>query len=241
MSHEQFDAYGLLYPAFKYGLDRKYERIVTGTENIPDVPAIYVPNHIIFADSPLVAVSYTEATGKPMRFVVKKEYADGKGIDSNGKLGRTMRLLVGYTHMIAVDRQSTRRQDFMNFQRDIETRLIRGDAVGGHGEGTRVESGKIYKMRAGLAQIALDIERPLVPVGVNYGDPLDEGGKIPARIAFGVPVMPEEFNDAPYKDLPHSQRARLLMQTIEDRVAELTGFEQTHEYAPLPIPIDRSK
>ncbi len=104
-SYEKRDLYKVLYPAFRFGLDRKFDRAVEGIENIPEGAAIFTPNHSRIVDSLLVAVSYTQETGRPMRALTKSEYFEGEGLDGNGKLGRTAKWVVEHSGMIPVDRE----------------------------------------------------------------------------------------------------------------------------------------
>lgn len=231
--HEKLDAYKVLYPAFHFVLNRQFDRTVTGIENIPDTPAIYTPNHIRIADSPLVAATYTEATDEPMRFVVKKEYLDGEGIDGHGKLGRSVRLLMEYTGMIPVDREATGVHANQDFQNQVIDRLERGGAVALHPEGTRSDDGRLYKFRSGAAHIALAAHVPIVPVGIIYSQ-FDNKRKTHVSIEFGQPVMPEEYNEPPYSELAGARnKSEALIQEIENRVALLTGMEQAGKFAEL--------
>lgn len=232
MSLERMDAYKVLWPAVRAGLDRKFDREVLGTENIPDTPAIYAPNHIRFEDSPLVAVSYTEATGIPMRFAAKQEYFDGRGMNDKGKYGRTIRWVVEHARMIPVDREGINLRAFQELQAQVQDRLEHGDAVALHPEGTRSEDGRLHKFKSGAARMAIALSVPIVPVGVVYTTSTNER-KAHATIQFGEPVMPEEYKSAPYSLLPGRQKAEHLIQTIENRVADMTGMDQTGTFAQL--------
>lgn len=233
MSREKFDAYKALYPAFRFGLDTRYHRMVEGTENIPDQPAVYAANHIQFVDSPLVAASYTEATGRPLRFAAKQEYFDGKGIDDRGKFGRPLKWFMDHTGMIPVDRENTNPRAFQIFQDAIADRIQRGDSVALHPEGTRSEDGRLHKFKSGAARIALSLSVPIVPVGLIYSR-YDNQRKEHVEIHFGQPIMPEEFHGLPYTVIPgQAKKAEHLIQVVEDRVADLTGSEQVGAFAQL--------
>lgn len=241
MSHEKPDLYTVLQPAFGFVLDRKYHRVVTGTENIPDEPALYAPNHIRFEDSPLIATSYTEVTGKPLRFGAKREYFDGEGIDENGRFSRSMKFLMQYTRMISVDREGTNMRSFQELQKQVTNRIENGDAVALHPEGTRSEDGQLYKFKSGIARIALALSVPIVPVGIVY-DPHAAGRKTRVDIEFGEPVMPTEYTEPPYSELAMKYRSELLAQVVEDRVAKITGMPQTGMFAQLrKLRSDRSE
>lgn len=232
MSHEKADFYKTLYPAFRFGLDRKFDRSVEGLDNIPEQPAIYAPNHIRVEDSLLVAASYTEATGIPMRFAAKQEYFDGKGLDDKGKMGRTVRWIMEHGRMIPVDREATSPRAFQELQRQVEDRLVHGDAVALHPEGTRSEDGRLHKFKSGASRIALAQMVPIVPVGIVYTN-YSNNRKTHVDIEFGRPVMPEEYTHTPYTLLPGRQRAEHLIQVVENRVADMTGMPQSGAFAKL--------
>lgn len=226
------DYYNPLWRVARIGLDRKFDRNVEGVENIPDTPAIYAPNHILFADSPLVAVSYTEATGKPMRFGAKNEYFEGRGIDDKGKLGRTMRWVMEHGQMIPVIREGGNPRAFQELQKQVAERLDNGDAVALHPEGTRSQDGRLHRFKSGAARMAIALSVPIVPVGIVYDDKSNER-KTHVDIIFGEPVMPEEYQSGAYALLPTKLKADAVTLAVENRVADLTGMDQTGTFAIL--------
>lgn len=232
MPHEKTDIYKTLYPVVRAGLRVSFDRSVEGIENIPSEPALYAPNHILFEDSLLVAASYTEATGVPMRFGAKQEYFDGRGIDDAGKFGRPVRWLMEHARMIPVDRENINIRSFQVLQEAVARRFDNGDAVGLHPEGTRVEDDKIYKFRMGAARIALALSVPIVPVGIVYS-PYDRLRRLHADVTFGTPIMPSEYNTGAFASLANRPKAERLTQLVEDYVANLTGMEQTGAFAPM--------
>lgn len=229
---EKADFYKGLYPIFKFGLDVKFDRSVSGVENIPDQPAIYTPNHIRFADSPLVAASYTEATGLPMRFAAKQEYFDGKGINDNGKLGKTMQWFMEHSHMIPVEREGKNPRAFQLLQAAVADRIEHGDAVALHPEGTRSNDGRLHKFKSGASRIAIALSVPIVPVGLVYTE-YSNRRKTHVAIEFGRPIMPEEYTALPYSLLPARQKAEHFIQVAENRVADMTGMPQSGVFAQL--------
>ena len=232
-SYEKQDYYQLLYPIARFGLDRKFSRSVEGIEYIPDGAAIFTPNHSRIIDSPLLAATYTEETGRPMRFLIKKEYLEGEGIDGEGKYGRSIKWLMEHSGMIPVDRESKDLRALQKVETDVEDCLDNGDAVSIHSESTRTVDGRLYKYKSGAARIAMKAMVPLVPVGIMYSE-YDNARKTHAHITFGKPIMPAEFNQPPYSLIRgNGPKAKLLIQEIENRVAALTGLEQTGEFAQL--------
>lgn len=232
MSSEKFDAYKLVYPAIKFGLERKYDLEISGQHNIPDTPAIYTPNHIEFVDSLFVAEAYTESTGIPMRFLAKQEYFDGKGIDDNGKLGRTMKWFMEHTRMIPVDREDMNPRAFQQLQLHVANRLDNGDSVALHPEGTRSKDGRLHKFKSGASRIAIALSVPIVPTGIVYTE-YSNKRKVHVDVEFGKPIEPEEFVKVPYSLLPTKQKAEHFIQVAEDRVADMTGMPQSGTFAQL--------
>lgn len=226
MPREKIDLYKPFFPAFKYGLKRKYDIAVEGVDEIPNTPAIYAPNHIRLADSALVAMAYTDATSIPLRFAAKQEYFDGLGLDNKGRLGRSMRFLMEYSHMIPVDRE---RVDMDALMSDSTRALQRGDSIALHPEGTRSEDGKIHRFRPGAALIAIANSVPVVPTGLVYTD-YSNGRKTHVDVIFGTPLSPDDFS-TPQRN--ERRQALLLTQAIEDRVADLTGMEKSGVVAKL--------
>lgn len=232
MPKEKADCYSRLYPAARWMIDRRFDRDVSGTENIPEGPAVYTPNHIIMADSPIVAVSFTEATGRPLRFAAKQEFFDGKGVDDNGKWGRTVRWVMEHTHMVPVDRESANPRDLMAFQQAVAHRLQQGDSVALHPEGTRSNDGKLHKFKSGAARLAIAEMVPIVPVGLVY-ETYSNGSKTHVDVTFGEPIMAEEYTKLPHSLLPRRQKAEHFTHVAERRVARLTGAEQSGVFAQL--------
>ena len=226
------DYYKQLFPVVRFGLNRAFDRTTLGAENIPDTPALYVPNHIKFADSALVAAAYTEETGKAMRFGAKREYFDGDGLDDKGKLGRTMQWVMAHTHMIPVDREGGDPRAFSKLQAAVLGRLAVGDSVALHAEGTRSTDGRLHKFKSGAARIALEGMVPIVPVGIVYTE-YSNHRRTHVDVSFGEPIMPEEYDKLPYKLLPKGPKAEHFIKVAEDRVANLTGMPQAGAFAQL--------
>lgn len=230
--YEKTDLYKVFYPVFRSVLNFQYDRTVIGAEHIPDQPTLFIPNHIRIEDSPLVAASYTEVTGKPLRFAAKREYFDGKGINDHGKLGRSVRFFMEHTEMIPVDREAKSPRAFQELQHDVLDRIAHGDSVALHAEGTRSDDGRLHKFKSGASRIALAGDVAIAPVGLVYTD-YSNGRKKHVDVIFGEPIMPEAYHHLPYTVMPNRLKADHLIQEIEDRVAGLTGMPQSGAFASL--------
>ena len=230
---QPLDLYRVIYPIAKLALDYKYDRHVTGAENILDTPAIYAANHIRAADSLLLTETYTEETGLPLRFVVKQGYADGTGIDDEGKWGRTAKFVVDHTLQIPVAREGNDRANYQKFEAGVKRTLERGDSFGIHPEATRSSDGRLYKFKAGAARLAIANKVPIVPVGLVY-DTHTNSSKVDVAISFGRPIFPDELERLPYTLIPGlKNKAEYVTQTLENRVARQTGMSQTGIFAVL--------
>lgn len=230
---QPLDLYRFIYPIGKLALDYKYRRNVINPENILDTPAIYAANHIYAADSLLLTETYTEETGLPLRFVVKQGYADGTGIDDQGKWGRTAKFVVDHTLQIPVSREGNDRASYKVFEDNVKRTLDRGDSFGIHPEATRSSDGRLYKFKAGAARLAMANKVPIVPVGLVY-DIHTNSRKVDVDISFGQPIFPEDLERMPYTLIPGlKNKADHLTQTLENRVAQQTGMSQTGFFAVL--------
>ena len=230
---EPKDLYRLLYPIAKLALDYKYTLEVEGVENIPDEPAIFAANHIHAVDSLFVSEAYTEQTGKPIRFAVKRGYVDGTGIDDKGKFGRTARFVVNHTLQVPVDREGGDKEAYKVFENGVRRTFERGDSFAIHPEGTRSNDGRLHKFKSGVGRLAIANKVPAVPVGLVY-DTSSNKRKINVRVSFGTPVMPEELQRYPYTALlGNKYKADHLTQVLENRVAQQTGMDQSGMFAVL--------
>ncbi len=232
MSQEKKDFYNAIVPFVRMGLATKFDLSVTGVEHLPDQPAIYSANHVKFVDSLFLALAYHGETGIPLRFAAKEEYFQGKGVDDKGKYGRTLKWVMEHGHMLPVDRESGDPRAFQRLQSGVQQRFERGDSVGLHPEGTRSEDGRVHKFKSGAGRIAIALSAPNVPVGIVYTD-FSNGRKTHVDVMFGQPILPEEYKKAPYSLLPGRQKAELASQIIENRVADLTGMDQSNVFAKL--------
>ncbi len=232
MPRKNADFYGQLWPIARTMIDRRFDRSVTGVENIPEGPVIVAANHIRMVDSPIVAVSYTEATGNPLRFAAKREFFDGEGVDGKGKWGRVAKWVLEHTDMIPVDRESRSRSDLVRFQQEVARRLHDGDGVGIHPEGTRSDDGKLHKFKSGAAGIAIARTVPIVPVGLTY-ERYSNGRKTHVDVMFGEALTSDDYQTLPYSMLPGRQKAEYFTSVVEQRVADLTGMERSGMFAQL--------
>lgn len=248
------DYYRQLYVLSRFVLNRMFDITIEGKENILNEPAEYAANHVNFFDSLIMSMIHTEHTGKPMRFVIKQEYMEGKGIDNKGKFGRSLKWFMKHTWQIPVDREAKDNgASAMNMVRKAKEAKGRGESTGIHPGGTRIddESDGLPRFNDGVGLIAMTAGLPVVPTSLNYGKkPEGHFRKFKKRsvlVKYGEPVFTEQFATLPDPDAEQSlpteiseperltskERIRRITTTTEVRVARLLNVGRTGVKATL--------
>ena len=149
-----------------------------GRENVPsDGPVVLAANHLAFIDSLLVMYSLK----RPVSFLGKAEYLDHP----------VARRLFPMTGMLPLDRSGRRARVTL---RRVDEILSVGGVVGVHPEGTRSRDGLLNPGHAGVAQMALRANAPIVPValvGTDVAQPIGQrvpGFRSPIEIRYGAPI-----------------------------------------------------
>lgn len=228
---EKKDAYVRYFKLVNLALRAAYEQHITGTENILDEPALYLMNHLKFADSLLLGAAYTKKTGEPLRFIAKSGYFEGEGIRFKNRmiLGRTMRHFVTHTGMISADR-SGGIEGLKQLTASTHAAFGRGESVGGHPDSTRGENNKVNKLYPALIRIGMDAHVPLVPVSGHYFESQSPAHLSAVGVHFGEPIMPEQYEHGIFTALPRSRRVAHFTNIIEKRIAAGAGLERSGEY-----------
>lgn len=224
------DLYRVLTPMARLVLQHRYNYTADGEEYIPNGSAIVVANHLRVEDSPLIALVYSQATGRPLRFGAKKEYFEGRGLAKPGeppRFGRSMKWLIEHTGMIPVDREAHTREAFESFSAAVGSRLAVGDSVALHPEGTRSLDSRLHRFHTGAARLALQFGVPLIPAGIVYTNVT--GQKKQAAIHFGEPLYLGEPSR-----LVCTASLVAVTAELEARVADLTGQKRSGVYAAIP-------
>ena len=95
-------------------------------------------------------------------------------------------------------------------------------------EGTRSKDGKVHKGHTGAALIAARSGKPIIPVGVVYGDKLKFRTKLTVR--YGEPIMPQDY--AEISDNPNPrQLVRLKNRYMADIKLLVEGETAAEESA----------
>ncbi len=170
-----------MYAFIKF-LVRLYFRIMyslhyEGRDNIPkDTTVIYASNHRSYADPPLVG---TGTRGK-LSFMAKEE------LFKKQPFAWLIRSLGAFP--VARGKGDTGVID------TAVERLNSGSSLMIFPEGTRSKDGKVHKGHTGAALIAARSGKPIVPVGVVYGEKLKFRTKL--TVKYGEPILPQDYVDS---------------------------------------------
>lgn len=150
---------------------------VSGKENIPNYPAIYISNHTSLLDIPILFA----AINQPLFYVAKMEL---KRVPFLGQYMQAM-------GMIFIDR-SNREQAMLSMRSAIQD-IAKGKSIVVFPEGTRSKTGELQPFKRGAFVIACEGEIPIVPVVIRGGSRALKSGSFtlrPAKIEIEVcPVV----------------------------------------------------
>lgn len=132
---------------------------VTGTENIPQTPCLFVSNHQGFLDIPIILSSLDRTVG----FIAKKELTKFK--------------LVSYwmkqINCIFINREDIR-ESIKSINKGSEL-LNNGHSMVIFPEGTRSKGPRIGEFKKGSLKLALKSKVPIVPIAIDGSYKLREG------------------------------------------------------------------
>ena len=145
-----------------------------GKENIPkDTTVIYACNHRSNADPPLLGAG---ARGK-FAFMAKEELFKNK-------------LFAWLIRSLGAFPVARGKGDTGVIDTAVE-RLNNNRSLMIFPEGTRSKDGKVGKGHTGAALIAVKADKPIIPVGICYGEKLKF--RAPLTVKFGKPIYPEDY------------------------------------------------
>jgi 1-acyl-sn-glycerol-3-phosphate acyltransferase len=202
-----------------------YRPVVEGRENVPARgPVILASNHRSFIDSVVIPL----LTPRPVVFLAKAEYFDGRGV--KGWLTRSL-----FTAIDAVPvRRGASRSALASLDSALEV-LAAGRIFGIYPEGTRSTDGRLHKGRTGVAWLAMTSRAPVLPVAVAGTEHIQPVGSRwprirPVTLRFGAPL---DFADR--HDQAGSGRARReVTDEIMRAIGELSGQERSASYNTVP-------
>ncbi|MGH3451355.1 MAG: lysophospholipid acyltransferase family protein [Haloechinothrix sp.] len=202
-----------------------YRPVVEGADRVPKSgPLLIAANHLSAVDTAVIPI----VTPRPVAFLGKAEYFEGKGIK-----GRLMAHFLSALGYIPVDRGNAHAAlGALNAATKV---LESGGAFGIYPEGTRSRDGRLHRGRTGVAQLALTTGAPVVPVALFGTEKLLPVGKLiprPRRITvrFGEPL---DFSR--YDGLEASPAVRrAVTDEIMYAILELSGQEYVDRYHQRP-------
>lgn len=160
----------LVWVAMKIAFNVKME----GKENIPkDTNCIFASNHRTNADPPLISCGLKGRHS----FMAKEELFENK------LFGWLIRNLGAFP-------VSRGKGDMAVLDMAVE-RLENGSNLMIFPEGTRSKDGKVHRGHSGAAVIAARSGKPVIPVGIVFGEKLKFRTKI--RIKYGEPINPADY------------------------------------------------
>ena len=200
---------------------------VVGLEHVPKEGAVVLAsNHLSFIDSVVIPI----CAPRPVVFIAKKEYWEGKGI--RGALTRGWFNAIG---SIPVERGTHRAaQESLDAALQV---LKDGQAFGIYPEGTRSRDGRLYRGKTGVGWLALTAQVPVVPCAVIGTDKLQPVGARFPRIARFTVRFSEPLTFAPPSTgTTAAQARRAVTDQVMDAVAAMSPQELAGVYNESPHP-----
>lgn len=192
---------------------------VIGAENIPANGCVIAANHIDAGDT----IALPAALKPAMIFPAKKELFEGKNL--GGKIVAWFLKLVG---QVPIDRSGGKAS--VSGLEEIEQKLSAGHAIGIFPEGSRSTDGRLYKGHTGVARMALEVNKPVVPVGLINTRLLKNKLGLPtmknAKIVIGKPLDYSRFHD--FRN--NIKVGRWVTNDIMAHIQEVTGQEYVDVY-----------
>jgi 1-acyl-sn-glycerol-3-phosphate acyltransferase len=213
--------YGVLHRIVPPLLRAIWRPHVSGLEHVPRTgPLILASNHQSFIDSVLIPA----VTPRPVHFLAKSDYFQGKGI--KGRLVKEWFVTFG---ALPVDRDDSKAA-----LASLDTALAvlaEGGAFGIYPEGTRSRDGRLYRGRTGVAQLALTSGAPIVPIGLRDTDRLQPVGSnrprlVRVTVTFGEPIDVR----GKYDGVPPGRARREITDQVMAAIQKLTGQEEAGVY-----------
>ncbi|MGL5616779.1 MAG: lysophospholipid acyltransferase family protein [Sarcina sp.] len=155
---------------------------LSGTENIPDGPCVFIGNHSSILDVPLIL----HTTDKHMAFIAKKELERapivGQWIKRSGS--------------IFIDRDNPR--EAIKAIGDGVKNIKKGYSITIFPEGTRNKNGKIGEFKKGSVKLATKSKVPIVPVSIDRASRAYEDNKdfteTKIKVVYGEPIYTENLS-----------------------------------------------
>ncbi len=195
---------------------------VKGLDNIPaEGPAVLVSNHLSFSDS----IFLPGAVPRPVVFLAKSEYFNGKGIK-----GKLTAMFFRLSNQLPMDRSGgAASSSSLTAGMDI---LNGGGLLGIYPEGTRSPDGRLYRGKTGVAKLVLATGVPVIPVAMIGTDKVQPiGRRIPNIRRVGI-IVGEPLDFSRYQGMADD---RFIQRSVTDEIMyelmRLSGQEYVDAYA----------
>jgi long-chain acyl-CoA synthetase len=193
--------------AFFHVLYMLYGRMsVHGIENLPvKGPYIVAPNHVSYADAPLVMAAIPWSIGSQTFFLGHTMYFGGS---LTSKIAKVI-------HVIPVDME-TRLHSALQLSAYV---LRSGKILCVFPEGARSRDGKMKEFKKGIGILAKELNVPIVPAAISGTFAMLPPNRMfprPAKVSvsFGKPIYPKETD---YDEIVKRLRQEVLMMLGESR------------------------
>ncbi len=173
------DVMGMLFELYFYLVLRGK---LTGVENIPEGPCIFVFNHVSYLDFCICYPLFKHRLKKKLHFLAKHKLFESPFwkkflVHSNS-------IIIDYANMKSVK----------NVFVQMKAHLAQGEMVAIFPEGTRSADGRIKPAAEGVGSLVLEANVPIVPVGLNgFFQAWPRHQKLPGRarchIKIGRPIQ----------------------------------------------------
>jgi 1-acyl-sn-glycerol-3-phosphate acyltransferase len=193
-----------------------------GLENVPkDGGVIFASNHLSFIDSVFLPL----VVGRPIRFLAKSDYFEGKGV--KGWFTRQFFYGIG---QLPIDRSGGRASE-ASLATGLRV-LEKGEQLGIYPEGTRSPDGRLYRGRTGVARMILEGRVPVVPVAmIDTEKAMPTGTFLPKVRRIGI-VFGEPLDFSRFEGL---EGDRFVLRSITDEImyelSRISGQEYADVYA----------
>jgi 1-acyl-sn-glycerol-3-phosphate acyltransferases len=184
---------------------------VTGEENIPEEPCVFVANHQGYFDAVLFVAFIKKGTGA----VVKKQL---KNIPLLGWIFKSV-------HTVFMDRDDIR--DGIRAINEAAENINKGYSMTIFPEGTRSLSSQMGEFRKGSLKLALKANAPIVPVSLNGTYKIMEkskkvtGNKV--SVVFHEPIYVDKLSREENKNLSETVRS-IIYNGVNSLLAKESGF-----------------
>lgn len=203
----------LLAPAVRslYRLD------VRDLENLPDGPAILVPNHVSWIDPILLSF----AARRPLRFLMERSIYETRGL-------RWLFRALGAIPIASRDRQELRDRSLA----EAEAAIAAGETVVLFPEGQLTYNGSLTRFRRGFERLAEATGAPVIPAhldglwgsvfsrrqGLSFGDRL-RAGRLGIIARFGKPLVNAEPQTT--REAVEALAAESMAERVQDKAKTL--------------------